>query len=129
MTTSAREMVAQANATIDVLTPQEAQEELAGANAVLLDVREPVEWEHFIEGAVQVPRGLLEFVADPASPKHRPELDPARRVIVYCNSGSRAALAAATLKSLGFGNVANMKGGFTGWKDAGLPTTEHHAGI
>ncbi len=129
MTTTAAELVAKANATIDILTPQQAQEELMGGNPVLLDVREPVEWEHHIEGAVQVPRGLLEFVADPASPKHRPELDPARRVIVYCNSGSRAALAAATLKSLGFGNVANMKGGFTAWKDAGLPTTEHHAGI
>ena len=129
MTTTAAEMVAEANATVDVVTPQEAQAELAGDNVVLLDVREPVEWEHHIEGAVQVPRGLLEFVADPASPKHRPELDPAHRVIVYCNSGSRAALAAATLKSLGFENVANMKGGFTGWKDAGLPTAEHHAGI
>ena len=129
MTTSAREMVAQANATIDVLTPQEAQQELAGGNAVLLDVREPVEWEHHIEGAVQVPRGVLEFVADPASPKHRPELDPARRLIVYCNSGGRAALAAVTMKSLGFRDVASIKGGFTAWRDAGLPTTEHHADI
>ena len=129
MTTSAREMVMEANASIDVITPQEAQAELAGDTVVLLDVREPVEWEHHIEGAVQVPRGLLEFVADPASPKHKPELDPARRLIVYCNSGGRAALAAATLKSLGFQDVASIKGGFTGWREAGLPTVEHHAGI
>ena len=129
MATSAREMVMEANASIDVITPQEAQAELAGSNVVLLDVREPVEWEHHIEGAVQVPRGLLEFVADPASPKHNPELDPARRLIVYCNSGGRAALAAATMKSLGFQDVASIKGGFTAWREAGLPTIEHHAGI
>ena len=61
---------------------------------MFLDVREPVEWEQHIEGAVQVPRGLLEFVADPASPRHKPELDTGRRVIVYCRSGTRAALAA-----------------------------------
>jgi predicted sulfurtransferase len=69
---------------------------------------------HHIEGAVQVPRELLEFVADPASPKHKPELDPTRRVIVYCNSGGRGALAAATLESIGFENVGDVKGGFTG---------------
>ena len=80
-------------------------------------------------GAVQVPRGLLEFAADPASPRHKPELDPASRVIVYCRSGARAALAAATLKELGFENVANLDGGFTAWKDAGLPTDEHHADL
>jgi rhodanese-related sulfurtransferase len=88
-----------------------------------------VEWEHHIAGAVQVPRGLLEFVADPASPKHRPELDPAGRVIVYCRSGARAALACATLKTMGFENVANLEGGFGAWQAAGLPSTEHHDGI
>ena len=47
--------------------------------------------------------------------------------IVYCRSGTRAALAAATLKELGFENVANLDGGFAAWKDVGLPTVEHHA--
>ena len=78
---------------------------------------------------MQVPRGLLEFAADPASPRHKPELDPARRVIVYCRSGTRAALATLTLKTLGFENVANLDGGFTAWKEAGLPTDEHHADL
>jgi 3-mercaptopyruvate sulfurtransferase SseA len=40
---------------------------------------------------------------------------------------ARAALAAATLKELGFENVANLDGGFAAWKDVGLPTVEHHA--
>ena len=96
---------------------------------MLLDVREPVEWEHHIAGCVQVPRGLLEFAADPASPRHKEELDPAGRVIVYCRSGARAVLAAATLKAMGYENVANLEGGITAWKEAGLPLDEHHDGI
>ena len=78
---------------------------------------------------MQVPRGLLEFAADPASPRHNAELDPSHRVIVYCRSGARAVLAAATLKTLGFENVANLDGGFGAWTDAGLPTDEHHADL
>ncbi len=56
-------------------------------------------------------------------------LDPARRVIVYCRSGHRAALAAATLQSLGFEDVANLEGGISAWQEAGMPTSEHHDGL
>ena len=90
MSKTVAEMIAEANAQIENVSPKDAAAEAAAGKAVLVDVREPVEWEHHIAGAVQVPRGLLEFVADPASPKHRPELDPAGRVIVYCRSGARA---------------------------------------
>ena len=76
-----------------------------------------------------MPRGLLEAAADPASPRHLPALDPTRRVIVYCRSGARAALAGATLKELGYEDVANLDGGITAWKDAGLPIAEHHEGM
>jgi len=123
------ELVAAAKAQVENVSPKDAAAEATSGAAVLLDVREPVEWEHHIAGAVQVPRGLLEFVADPTSPKHKPELDPAGRVIVYCRSGSRAALACATLKDMGFANVANMEGGFGAWQAAGLPSAEHHDGI
>jgi len=123
------EMIAEAKAQIESVSPKDAAAEAATGKAVLLDVREPVEWEHHIAGAVQVPRGLVEFVADPASPKHRPELDPAGRVIVYCRSGARASLACVTLKDMGFENVANLEGGFGAWQAAGLPATEHHDGI
>ena len=126
---SSVQMLADATAQVEQITPQAASTEAASAPVVFLDVREPVEWEHHIQGAVQVPRGLLEFVADPASPKHNPELDPDSRVIVYCRSGTRAVLAAATLKELGFEHVANLDGGFAAWNAAGLPTDEHHAGI
>ena len=129
MITTAAEMVGAANAQIEHVSPKEASDEVASGMAVLLDVREPVEWEQHIAGSVQVPRGLLEFVADPASPKHNSALDPAGRVIVYCRSGTRGALAGLTLKTLGYEHVANLDGGFTAWKEAGLPTDEHHSDI
>ena len=129
MTTTAAQMVGDANAQIEHVSPRDASNEVASGKAVLLDVREPVEWEQHIAGSVQVPRGVLEFVADPASPKHKAELDPTGRVIVYCRSGTRGALAALTLKTLGYAHVANLDGGFTAWKEAGLPADEHHADI
>ena len=129
MSKTVAEMITEANAQVESVSAKDAAAEAASGAAVLLDVREPVEWEHHVKGAVQVPRGLLEFVADPASPKHKPELDPAGRVIVYCRSGSRAALACATLKTMGYQNVANMKGGFGAWQEAGLPVNEHHDGL
>ena len=76
------------------------------------------------------PRGLLEFFADPASPKHAEALDPDRPMIVVCHSGARAALAAATLQDMGFTDVSILEGGLTAWLEAGLPVTEHeYAGI
>jgi rhodanese-related sulfurtransferase len=123
------DMIAEANAQIEYVSPVDAAVQSASGEAVLLDVREPVEWEHHIAGSVQIPRGLLEFAADPTSPRYNPALDAAGRVIVYCRSGARAALACTTLKDMGYENVANLKGGFTAWKEAGLPSDEHHDGL
>jgi rhodanese-related sulfurtransferase len=129
MSKTVAELVAEAMAQVENVSPKDASAEVAAGKAVFLDVREPVEWEHHISGAVQVPRGILEFVADPTSPKHNAQLDPAGRVIVYCRSGHRAALAGATLKDMGFANVANLAGGITAWQEAGLPVAEHHDGL
>ena len=126
MAKTALDLVTEARAQLENIMPRDAMAEVASGQAVLLDIREPVEWEHHIAGAVQVPRGLLEFAADPTSPRHKPELDPARRVIVYCRSGARAVLAGLTLKTLGYQDVANLDGGITAWKEAGLPIAEHH---
>jgi rhodanese-related sulfurtransferase len=128
-TKTAAELVQEAHAQVENITPRQAYDEISTGQAVALDVREPVEWETHIEGAVQVPRGVLEFAADPTSPRHKAELDPARRMIVYCRSGARAALAAVTLKTLGFEDVANIDGGLSAWTKAGLPTDEHHADL
>jgi rhodanese-related sulfurtransferase len=82
MVTSVKDMIADAVAQIGLVTVQEAANELDVGDVVLVDVREPTEWEHHVAGALQVPRGLLEFAADPASPRHLAELDPSRRIIV-----------------------------------------------
>lgn len=129
MAMSAAEMVREAMGRIETVTPQEVAEDVASGAIVTVDVREPVEWEDHIEGAVQVPRGLLEFVADPDSPRHDSRLDPSRRLVVYCNSGGRGALATLRLRELGFSDVSNLAGGFKGWKQAGLPTAEHHGDL
>ena len=129
MVKSVKEMIGEARAQIESVAPEAASNEVAARGPVLLDIREPIEWESHIPGAVQVPRGLLEFVADPASPRYNAALQPDRRVIIYCASGARASLATLTLKNMGYENVANMEGGFKAWAAAGLPTAEHHADI
>ena len=68
---------------------------------------------------VPAPRGLLEFYADPSAPYHKPELGSGKRLVVYCASGGRSALAAKTLKDMGIDKVANMLGGFTAWQQQG----------
>ena len=131
MTTTAMQIVAQARSQVDIVTPEAAAEELTSGAAVAVDVREPEEWQHgHIDGSVAAPRGLLEFFADPTTPRHKDALDPTRRTIVVCASGARASLAALTLKTMGYQNVAVLDGGLKGWINAGLPTTEHeYSGI
>ena len=134
MLKSARELVMEASTHVESLPPESVARDLASGEVVLIDVREPTEWEHHIAGAIQIPRGLIEFVADPeCGPKLPPslkfDLEPSQRVIVYCNSGARATLAALTLKNMGYENVANLDGGLAGWQEASLPVTSHHAGI
>jgi rhodanese-related sulfurtransferase len=67
------------------------------------------------------PRGMLEFYADPASAYHHPEFDQSKRTILYCASGGRSALAGATLRQLGYTNVAHLDGGIKAWLAAGQP--------
>lgn len=115
------QLVAAARATLENLSPDQVEAELA-RGALLVDVREDAECaQGMIPGAVHVVRGLLEFCADPASPMHRPVLDPNRRVILHCASGGRSALSAVTLRQLGYTNVAHLEGGFRAWVAAGKP--------
>ena len=124
--TSALEMLMEAKAEVGSVPPGDAAAQVAAGEAVLLDVREGEEWQHgHIDGSVPAPRGLLEFLADPASPRHKAGLDPTRRVIVVCASGTRATFAAATLKHLGYADPVVLEGGLTAWTGAGLPTNEH----
>lgn len=119
-------MVAEAEKQVQNLTVDEAAQELEQGDAVLVDVREPSERAQsgYIAGAVEAPRGMLEFWADPTNPYHREEFDPSRRIILHCASGGRSALAAAALQNLGYDNVAHMDGGFKAWKEAGRPVEQ-----
>ena len=132
MPKTAMELVMEARANIENISPEDTASELASSEVILVDIREPLEWEHHIEGAIQIPRGLLEFVADPECgprlpPSLKTDMDPGHRVIVYCNTGGRGALAAYTLKTLGYERVANLDGGMKSWQEAGLPIAEHHS--
>lgn len=122
MSMTAAAMVIRARSQIENLEPAELDSELSrGGDLVLVDLRE--EDELRIQGQIQdsvwAPRGMLEFWADPTSPNHRDEFDPERRVVLYCASGGRSALAAETLILMGYRNVAHLDGGIAAWKDQG----------
>ena len=124
MAKSAADLVSEAKARVENLDPDAVETQLASGDAVLVDLREANELDANgrIEGSVHVPRGMLEFHADPTSPYHKPELDPSKRVILHCASGGRSALAAATLQDMGYDDVAHLDGGINAWKEAGKPT-------
>ena len=119
-----KEMMAAAQAVVEKIEPARAKE-MADAGALLLDIRDAVELEKTgrAEGSHHVPRGMLEFRADPDSPFADPEFRRDRPVVLFCASGGRAFLAGKTLKDMGFAQVFNV-GGFKDWKEAGLPVIE-----
>jgi rhodanese-related sulfurtransferase len=119
-------MVAEAKKRVENLTVDETAREMDGAGALLVDIREPGERAEngSIPGAVEAPRGMLEFWADPTSPYHRDEFQPDQRIILHCASGGRSALAAAMLQDLGYERVAHMDGGMKAWKEAGRPVQD-----
>jgi rhodanese-related sulfurtransferase len=125
MSTSIRDLVAAAKSEVRNLSVDQFAGMLDGDAVTLLDVREPDEVlrDGAIPGAVQAPRGMLEFWADPASPYHRDELQPDRRTLLYCASGGRSALAAQALQNLGYVEVAHLEGGFKAWRELGRPVT------
>jgi rhodanese-related sulfurtransferase len=123
MTKSASDLVTEAKSNVKGLGPDDVEAELAAGDAVLVDLREAEELtaNGRIADSVHVPRGMLEFRADPTSPYHQAPLDPSKRIILHCASGGRSALAAATLQSMGYTDVAHLDGGITAWKEAGKP--------
>src|SRR3954466_15043764 len=117
MSPTGAEVIRQIRSQIDEVDPSEVNAILSNGNGiVLLDVRESDEWDAgHIPGAKHVPRGYLESRVEGVVGSDRDQ-----RVIIYCASGQRSALAANTLKSLlGYENVASMNGGITLWKDRG----------
>jgi rhodanese-related sulfurtransferase len=122
--------VARANAVVSPLTINEAHSLLDDESTLFVDIREPQEWarEGIIPGAYRAPRGMLEFWIDPASPYYRPALDDGRRLVLYCGSAWRSALAAAALTQMGRDDVTHVAGGFTAWRAAGHPVEPYPSG-
>lgn len=123
---SATDLVKEAKQQIENLSPDQVQDELSKGNATLIDIRESEELKQNgkIAGSVHAPRGMLEFYADSSLPYHKPEFDKNKRLILHCASGGRSALATATLKKMGYENIAHMDGGINAWKESGKPIIE-----
>lgn len=121
---SALDLVKEAKEQIEDLTPEQVKEELSSGDVVVIDIRESEELAQNgkIAGSVHAPRGMLEFYADETLPYHKPEFDKEKRIILHCASGGRSALAAKTLKDMGYDNVAHLDGGLKAWKEAGFET-------
>jgi molybdopterin/thiamine biosynthesis adenylyltransferase/rhodanese-related sulfurtransferase len=115
-----KDMLAGVRQEIQEISVGEVSQKLTSGTATglftLLDVREKDEWDQgHLEGAVFLPRGFLEVKVE------RVLADKAKPVVVYCAGGVRSALAAKSLAELGYGDVRSMAGGYSAWKDQGLP--------
>lgn len=115
MTTSA-DLVAKAKSRIREISPGELSKQLGKVQ--IIDVREPQEYEvGHLPGAVNIPRGLLEFRVD----SHPVLCERDCTIVMQCQSGGRSALATVVMQELGYKNVVNLAGGYAAWKAAGLP--------
>lgn len=107
-----QDLIDEAKAQIEEVSPEQVREmQSRGERVVYLDVREPNEWNlGRLPQAVHLPRGNLET-------KVEGMIDRTQKVVIYCARGNRSALAALTMKQMGYENVASMARGFQGWAD------------
>ena len=118
------ELLEEANAEIKSVSPEELKQQLDNEEIILVDVRskDAIEAEGQIEGSVHVPRDMLEFHADqrPDNPLRKEELDPEKKIIVYCGVGGQGTLSTKTLQDMGYKDVSNLSGGTSAWVKAGF---------
>src|SRR4051812_14974628 len=108
------ELLKDARSQVPEVTPLEMSRQ--SPRPTVVDVREKQETDAgMLPGAKHVPRGFLELRIEEAVPDHGADL------VLYCAGGTRSLLAAKTLKEMGYTKVRSMSGGFSAWKDAGLP--------
>jgi rhodanese-related sulfurtransferase len=116
-------LIARAKSEIEECDLPTVEKAIQDGSHLIVDVREPGEFSlGHLTGAINVPRGVLEFRTDPSYPGSISSLsDKAAKIILYCRSGGRSALAAQSLGKLGYKAVVSMAGGFVAWEDAKLP--------
>jgi molybdopterin/thiamine biosynthesis adenylyltransferase/rhodanese-related sulfurtransferase len=101
---------------IEEIAPFEAAQEIEGGDVVLIDTREPHEYQEVhLEGGKLVPPAMLADQIETVAP------DKAARTIVYCRSGNRSGIATAQMQAMGYTNVASVGGGIMLWQEQGLP--------
>lgn len=122
MIKTAQQLVDEANAQVETISIEDAPALLNSQSALFVDLRDVRElWrEGTIPGATHAPRGMLEFWVDPSCKYHRKEFAGDRKLVLFCASAWRSALAAKALQDMGIANVAHMDGGFSAWKARGL---------
>ena len=125
---SSKTLVKEALDQIKTLDAPKAKELLEKNKCYLIDIRDIRElWnDGAIENALHIPRGMLEFWLDPESPYYKKEKfdDTSKSIVLFCAGGMRSALAAKTLKEMGYINVAHIDGGFAAMKFVGFKTVE-----
>jgi molybdopterin/thiamine biosynthesis adenylyltransferase/rhodanese-related sulfurtransferase len=117
------ELLKETKGQISELTPAQVKEKIDFKEPVtLLDVREKDEVaQGYIEDSVTIPRGFLEQKVENAIPERNTP------IIVYCAAGTRSAMAAKTLKEMGYTDVTSMSGGFSKWKESGFNFVKNEA--
>ncbi len=123
ITRSVLDMVAEANAQVRVLAPEEARAMHGRDDVTFIDLRDirEVAKTGRIPGAHHIPRGMLEFWIDPASPYHKPLFTEDKTFVFYCAGGWRSALSAKSAQDMGLKPVAHIDGGFGEWAKRGYP--------
>ena len=121
---SSKTLVKEALSQIKTLEASKAKELLEKNKSHLIDIRDIRElWnDGAIENAIHIPRGMLEFWMDPESPYYKKEKfdDTSKSFILFCAGGMRSALAAKSLKEMGYENISHINGGFAEMKVVGF---------
>ena len=118
-----KEMIKSAKKNLDEVSVADVKKKLNSSKANIIDLRDTAELieNGVIPGSHHASRGHLEFFADPKCVYYKDCFNKEKEIILFCNSGARSALAANTLKTMGYKNVSHMKGGFNAWmKEIGV---------
>ena len=113
--TSSAELVKKALSEIKTISTDEAHSKMKEDKSNLIDIRDirELQNEGKVEGAVHIPRGMLEFWLDPESTYFKQgKLNLDKEIVLFCAGGLRSALAAKSLKDMGFEKVSHIDGGF-----------------